>query len=34
MSHVAVQEAENGSPVDWMEHVSDADYLGGAGQSD
>ena len=34
MSHVAVQEAENGSPVDWMEHVSDAEYLGGAGQSD
>ena len=26
MSHIAVQEKLNGSPVDWMEHVSDADY--------
>src|SRR3979490_3176106 len=24
MSHIAVQERLNGSPVDWMEHVSDA----------
>ncbi|MGI4795111.1 MAG: (R)-mandelonitrile lyase [Janthinobacterium lividum] len=28
MSHYAVQEKLNGSPVGWMEPVSDADYLG------
>nr|WP_043834928.1 cupin domain-containing protein [Roseomonas aerilata] len=27
MSHIAVQEKLNGSPVTWMEKVSDADYL-------
>jgi quercetin dioxygenase-like cupin family protein len=26
MTHLAIQEALNGSPVDWMEHVSDAQY--------
>ena len=26
MMHVAVQEALNGSPVDWMEQVSDEQY--------
>jgi quercetin dioxygenase-like cupin family protein len=26
MSHIAIQEELNGSPVDWMERVSDADY--------
>jgi quercetin dioxygenase-like cupin family protein len=26
MSHIAIQEALNGSPVDWMEHVSDQQY--------
>ena len=26
MSHIAIQEKQNGSPVDWMEHVSDAQY--------
>jgi quercetin dioxygenase-like cupin family protein len=26
MSHIAIQEKLNGSPVDWMEHVSDAQY--------
>ena len=26
MTHLAIQEALNGSPVDWMEHVSDAEY--------
>jgi quercetin dioxygenase-like cupin family protein len=26
MSHIAVQEALNGSPVDWMEHVTDKQY--------
>lgn len=29
MTHIAVQESENGSPVTWMEHVSDEDYLKG-----
>ncbi|MEL6583533.1 MAG: cupin domain-containing protein [Pseudomonadota bacterium] len=29
MTHVAIQEAdETGSNVTWLEHVSDADYLG------
>jgi quercetin dioxygenase-like cupin family protein len=27
MSHIAIQEKLNGSPVDWMEHVSDDQYL-------
>lgn len=27
MTHVAIQESLDGSPVTWMEHVSDADYL-------
>ena len=26
MSHIAIQEKLNGSPVDWMEQVSGADY--------
>ena len=26
MSHIAVQESLNGSPVDWMEKVTDAQY--------
>ncbi|KJE35908.1 cupin [Thalassospira sp. HJ] len=28
MSHIAIQESINGSPVTWMEHVSDKDYEG------
>jgi quercetin dioxygenase-like cupin family protein len=28
MSHIAVQEKLNGSPVDWLEHVTDAQYEG------
>ena len=28
MSHIAVQESIDGSPVTWMEQVSDADYGG------
>jgi quercetin dioxygenase-like cupin family protein len=28
MSHIAVQEKLNGSPVDWMEQVSDEQYGG------
>ena len=26
MSHVAIQEALDGSPVDWLEHVTDEQY--------
>lgn len=26
MAHIAVQEAQNGSPVAWMEHVTDEQY--------
>ena len=26
MSHIAVQEKLNGSPVDWLEHVTDEQY--------
>ncbi len=26
MSHVAIQERHNGSPVDWMEHLTNAQY--------
>jgi len=26
MAHIAIQEALNGSPVTWMEHVSDEQY--------
>lgn len=28
MSHVAIQERQGDSAVDWQEHVSDADYPG------
>ena len=28
MSHVAFQEAQDGSAVDWAEHVTDAQYAG------
>ena len=28
MSHIAVQETVDGTPVTWMEQVSDADYTG------
>jgi quercetin dioxygenase-like cupin family protein len=27
MSHIAIQESLNGKPVDWLEHVRDAEYL-------
>jgi quercetin dioxygenase-like cupin family protein len=30
MSHIAIQEKLNGSPVDWLEHVTDAQYAAGA----
>jgi len=29
MSHIAIQEKLNGSPVEWMEQVRDEEYLGG-----
>ncbi len=29
MAHIAIQEAHNGSPVTWMEHVTEADYRKG-----
>ncbi|HEU4987325.1 MAG TPA: cupin domain-containing protein [Rhizobiaceae bacterium] len=28
MSHIAIQEKLNGSPVDWLEHVTDEEYGG------
>ncbi|MBC3940147.1 cupin domain-containing protein [Sphingomonas albertensis] len=28
MTHIAIQEALDGSPVDWLEPVTDAQYLG------
>lgn len=31
MSHIAIQEKLNGSPVDWMEKVSDEQYGGQSG---
>jgi quercetin dioxygenase-like cupin family protein len=27
MTHIAIQESLNGKVVDWMEHVTDTDYL-------
>ena len=27
MTHIAIQESVNGSPVTWMEKVTDAEYL-------
>ena len=31
MTHIAVQESLDGKAVDWMEHVTDEDYLRGPG---
>ncbi|RCK32706.1 cupin [Thalassospira xiamenensis] len=28
MTHIAIAESVNGSPVDWLEKVEDSDYLG------
>ncbi|MES1944467.1 hypothetical protein PC39_10137 [Salinisphaera sp. PC39] len=28
MTHIAIQESQDGSPVTWLEKVSDADYAG------
>jgi hypothetical protein len=27
MTHIAIQEALDGKVVEWMEHVTDAEYL-------
>jgi quercetin dioxygenase-like cupin family protein len=32
MSHIAIQEFQNGSPVAWMEQVSEEQYRAGAAQ--
>jgi len=29
MTHIAIQESQDGSPVTWMEHVTDEEYLAG-----
>jgi len=29
MTHIAIQEVKDGRAVDWMEHVTDAQYAGG-----
>jgi hypothetical protein len=31
MTHIAVQEALNGKNVEWLEKVTDAEYLAGVG---
>lgn len=28
MTHIAIQEAQGGKTVDWLEHVSDEQYMG------
>jgi quercetin dioxygenase-like cupin family protein len=28
MTHIAIQEAQDGKMVEWMEHVTDAEYVG------
>lgn len=30
MTHIAIQEGRDGSPVTWMEHVTDEEYLAGS----
>jgi quercetin dioxygenase-like cupin family protein len=30
MTHIAIQEAKDGSPVTWLEHVTEDDYLAAA----
>ena len=27
MTHIAIQESQNGSPVTWLEHVTDEEYF-------
>ena len=31
MTHIAIQEAQDGKVVEWMEHVTDEEYRGSAG---
>jgi hypothetical protein len=31
MSHIAIQEGLGGKFVEWMEHVTDKEYLAGVG---
>jgi quercetin dioxygenase-like cupin family protein len=33
MTHIAIQEAQDGKAVDWMEHVTDAQYAAGRAKS-
>ncbi|MDF3415650.1 cupin domain-containing protein [Sulfitobacter sp. M57] len=33
MTHIALQEAQNGSAADWLEQVTDAEYGGASAQS-
>jgi hypothetical protein len=33
MTHMAVQEARDGKTMEWMEHVTDEQYLVGTPQS-
>jgi quercetin dioxygenase-like cupin family protein len=33
MTHIAIQEALDGKVVDWMEHVTDKEYLSGTQES-
>jgi len=33
MTHIAIQEALDGKVVDWMEHVTDKEYLSGTPES-
>ncbi|MCL1076117.1 (R)-mandelonitrile lyase [Shewanella dokdonensis] len=34
MQHIAIQESLNGSPVEWLEPVTDEEYLAGAVKKD
>lgn len=34
MTHIAIQEAQDGKNVDWLEKVSDEQYLAGAAEKD
>jgi hypothetical protein len=29
MAHIAIQESQNGTPVTWLEHVTDEQYRAG-----
>ena len=33
MTHIAITEALDGKNVEWMEHVTDAEYLAGPPQA-